>query len=247
MRRSTAGRWVMAVLLALGTATGGATAADAPLRLTTEDYPPFNFTDPDTGAIVGMSTDLVRAMMERAGPIAHTIELLPWQRAYKEALEEPATCVFSTTETEKRLPLFKWVGPLVSNDWVFLVPAGSPIRIGSLEEARPYLIGGYQGDATALFLQDQGFDVMTAPDDSHNVTLLAAGRIDLWATGHQLGPWLARRQGVTDLKVLHTFRTTQLSLACNPAIPDRTIARLQQALDGLEADGTAAAIRARYR
>src|SRR3546814_1904802 len=110
------------------------------------------------------------------------------------------------------MPLFKWVGPLVSNDWVFLAGPDTPITLRSLEDARPFVIGGYQGDATALFLQERGFNVLTAPADDHNVKLLAADRIDLWATGSQLGPWLARRQGVTDLEELYRFRTMQLSL-----------------------------------
>jgi len=216
------------------------------IRLTTEEYPPFNFSESTTGKILGMSTDLVRAMMEKAAVGRYTIEMLPWQRAYDEALTNPNACVFSTTETEDRLPLFKWVGPLVSNDWVFLARPDSPIKIDSLEAARPYVIGGYRGDATANFLKKNGFTVLTAPEDRHNVKLLTAGRIDLWATGSLLGPWLARQEGMTDLRVLHRFRTMVLSLACNPAVADDTIDRLQEALDALERDGTAAAIRGRY-
>src|SRR3546814_16957248 len=137
--------------------------------------------------------------------------MLPWQRAYREALEKPATCVFSTTETEQRMPLFKWVGPLVSNDWVFLAGPDTPITLRSLEDARPFVIGGYQGDATALFLQERGFNVLTAPADEPNVKLLAAPRIPLRATGSQTGPRLPRRQAATAHEEPHSFRTLPLS------------------------------------
>lgn len=95
------------------------------------------------------------------------------------------------------------MGPLVSDDWGFLAGPDSPIEIDSLEAARPCVIGGYRGDATANFLKKNGFNVLTAQEDRHNVKLLTAGRIDLWATGSLLGPWLARQEGVTDLRVLH--------------------------------------------
>ena len=57
------------------------------ITLTTENYPPFNMQDDATGRIVGISTDLVRAIMSRAGH-GYELAFLPWQRAFNDALRK---------------------------------------------------------------------------------------------------------------------------------------------------------------
>jgi polar amino acid transport system substrate-binding protein len=202
-------------------------AAGAQTLVTTEEYPPFNMTE--QGEVVGVSTALVRRMFERAG-LAYRIQMLPWQRAYALALAQPGTCVYSTTETDERKPLFEWVGPLVVNSWTLFARADTALTIGRLEDARGHRIGGYQGDATAVFLQGQGYDVDAAPSDDLNPAKLMAGRIDLWATGSELGPYLARHQGITAIKPLFAFKDVVLSLACNRATEAQTLDGLRAAL-----------------
>lgn len=64
-------------------------SASAEFLLTTEEYPPFNMTF--QGRITGLSTDLVRAMFDKAG-IAYKIEMLPWNRAIHLAQTQKDTC-----------------------------------------------------------------------------------------------------------------------------------------------------------
>ena len=246
MRRSKVGRPALglALLVAAGLAWGGPAAARE-LLLTTENYPPFNMQEEGSQRIVGISTDIVRRVMVRAG-IKYSIKFLPWQRAYAMALQQPDTCVFSTTITEERKPKFKWVGPLVSNDWVFFGRADSDLRIRSLNDARGYVIGGYKGDATALFLERQGFRLDLASHDQVNPAKLAAGRFDVWATGNYLGPYLARQAGV-EIKPLFTFKETVLGLACNRSLEGGLVQRLNAILQELIDEGGVAEVAARYR
>ncbi len=231
----------------LGLGLFGQVATAASLTLTTEEYPPFNFVNPaETNAVSGITTDVVREIMRRTGT-GHTIHLLPWQRAYNAALQQPDHCVFSTTITDERLPLFKWVGPIVDNDWVMYAKAGSPLELASLDEARGRTVGGYTGDAVALYLADQGFTLSLVKNDRLNARMIEAGRIDLWASGSKLAPYLAKSEGTSGLKPLFTFRQTQLGLACHLAVDDAVIDELQAALDAVKADGTLAAIEAKYR
>src|SRR3954447_13364744 len=92
---------VIAAVLVLG-----ATPCYA-LTLTTEDYPPFNIVDPQTKGVTGISFDKVTELMRRASE-PYTITAYPWSRAYQMALDSNDTCVFSTTRTPEREPLFKW-------------------------------------------------------------------------------------------------------------------------------------------
>lgn len=214
------------------------------LVLTTENYPPFNMQDEATKRVIGISTDIVREMMKRAKE-GYTIKFLPWQRAYAMALKEEGTCVFSTTETTERLPLFKWVGPLVQNNWTFFGREDSDISIEGLDDARGYVVGGYKGDATALYLEREGFTLDLASHDRLNPAKLAAERFDLWATGGYLGPYLAREVGVA-IKPIYSFQEVELSLACNKNVPDSLIDRLNAVLEAMRADGTVAALTLRY-
>jgi polar amino acid transport system substrate-binding protein len=246
-RRLAAAFWGMAALVA-GLGIGGPSRA-AGLTIATESYPPFNMQAAD-GSVTGLSTDILRLLMERAG-VAYGLTLMPWQRAYAMARDLAGTCVYSTTRTAEREPLFLWVGPLVRNDWVLFGrtggEAGPSPRVATLEDARPYSIGGYDGDAVALYLAEQGFSVATAPYDRLNPKKLAAGRIDFWATGDLLGRTLAAREGVTEIAPLLTFRRTEMYLACNPAVPKATVDRLNAVLEEMRADGTVARVEDAYR
>lgn len=237
------GALLLAIAFSLSTAST-ARAVQPELLLTTENYPPFNMQQDGTNLIVGISTDIVREIMKRAG-LSYSMKFLPWQRAYTMALNSSNTCVFSTTITEERTPKFKWVGPLVQNDWMFFARPDSGIEISSLDEARGYRVGGYKGDAVALFLEQQDFRLDLASHDHVNPGKLTAGRFELWATGVHLGPYLARQAGV-EIEPLFTFRETVMGLACNRAVDDALIAKLNRILSDLKADGIVDQIVARY-
>ncbi len=232
------------------------TAAESPLLvLATEDYPPFNMRisqqvrGGSRDEITGISTDIVLRVMERTG-IPHEIGIYPWERAYKMALEQPHHGVFSTTRTEAREPLFRWVGPLVSNNWVMFRRRGDEnVTVKSLEEAKQYRVGGYQGDAIEQFLRGAQFPQLdVATNDQLNVNKLLRGRIDLWATSEAMGPYLAARLGkAAEIEPAFTFQETQMYLALHRETSDARVAQLQTALDGLRAEGVVDEIYRRYR
>ncbi len=221
-----------------------ASADGVQLTLTTENYPPFNMQEESTQRVVGISTDIVRELMVRAR-IRYSIKFLPWQRAYNMALANEQTCVFSTTITNERLPLFKWVGPIVGNDWVFFARADSNLRINSLEDALSYTVGGYKGDAVAIYLEQQGFSLDLASHDHINPNKLEARRFELWASGNYLGPYLAGQAGV-DIQPLFTFRETHMGLACNVSVEDEVIEHLNAILEEMREEGTLEDLAVRY-
>jgi len=237
-------KMILALCAAAMVSTGSARAAE-PIRLTTEDYAPFNFADAN-GAVVGISTDILRAIGQRAD-VAFQFELMPWQRAYNEALNKPNTCVYSTTVTEARRGQFNWVSPLVRNDWVVFGRSDAPSPAKSIAEMKGKRVGVYQGDAIEAFFQNEtGYVLDSAPRDDLNPQKLSSGRIDYWATGGLLGESLAHKAGVTNVKPLFVFREAELGLACNKVVPETTIKALNAALTALRAEGAVAKIEAKY-
>lgn len=218
------------------------------LTLTTEDYPPFNVRGDNEHPISGISTDIIRELMKRAG-VDITIAMYPWQRALTMAATDPETCVYSTVRTAKRESSYKWVGPVTSDDWALFAPKDSTITLKSLDDARKYKLGGYQGDAAGDFLVTHKFNVDVTETDKLNPQKLVAGRIDLWIAGMRTGPYVARREGVMDIKPIFTFgeaKDYQMYLACNKAIPDANIKHWNDILKQMQTDGTTARLASKY-
>jgi polar amino acid transport system substrate-binding protein len=222
-----------------------ARAADpVDLTIEAEVSPPESFeVDGHMGGITG-------EMLNRALARAHvtaTIAPVPWQRAYDDALGNPATCAYPTSVTPERLPLFKWASPLGQNDWALVGTTETGIKLDSLDEAKRYRIGVYQGDARQSFFEAAGgYQLEAVNSNDLNLTRLEAGRIDLWAASVYT-VWFERQRGVGNLRVVRTFRTVDLALACNKSVPDELMARLNRAIQSLIADGSAAVIEAPYR
>jgi polar amino acid transport system substrate-binding protein len=236
------------ILLALSLQCAASTAAPTSLTLTTEDYPPFNVKADNEHPIRGISTDIIRVLMKRAG-IEINIKMYPWQRALTLAANDSDTCVYSTVRTAKREETYKWVGPVVSDDWALFAPGDSKIVIKSLDDARKYKLGGYLGDAAGDFLVTHQFNVDLTDTDKLNPKKLMAGRIDLWIAGVRTGPFVARREGVLNIKPVFTFgeaKDYQMYLACNKAVPNATVNKLNDILKEMRSDGSIADIQAKY-
>ncbi|WP_044874013.1 ABC transporter substrate-binding protein [Pseudomonas sp. LFM046] len=228
--------------LLLSTAVAAEVASDYSVVLLTENYPPYNmaingknFAQDDT--IDGIAADIVREMFKRA-EVNYTLTLrFPWDRIYKLALEKPGYGVFSTTRLPEREQLFKWVGPISSDDWVMLAKGDSKISLSNLDEAKQYKVGAYKGDATGEFLVQQGLTPITVLRDQENAKKLQNGQIDLWAVGDPAGRYLAKQEGITGLKTVLRFKSSELYLALNKEVPDEVVQKLQRALDQMRAEG----------
>lgn len=215
-------------------------------KIMTEEYPPFNYTE--NGKLTGLATEVVIAVAKKVGNPAD-IEVLPWARAYGIIQKQDGLILFSMTRTEAREDLFKWVGPVASNKWVFFAKKGSNISVASLDDAKKVgKIGTYKDDAAETFLKEQGFtNLDSVIDDEQNVPKLMAGRINLWVVGELQGIYKAKAKGVADqLEKVLDVKDTQLYIAFSKSTPDEVIAKWQAAMDELKADGSYDALVKKY-
>lgn len=217
------------------------------LTLVTEDYPPFNIVHPKTGAISGISTEKVLELMRRSAQ-SYTLSAYPWSRSFQMARIYPNTCVFSTTRTPEREAMFKWIGPLVKNNWVIFGRVGDTRKPQTLEDLRPYVMGTYRNDAVEEFLALNGFKTDLANTDSDNPQKLLYGRFDFWATGELLGNTILKNQNLNKKIVpLFQFHQSEMYLACHPELAQERIDRYNQLLKEMERDGTVAKIEKKYK
>jgi polar amino acid transport system substrate-binding protein len=244
MHAESLARWVR-VLCAACAFAGAAQAQASSFRLVlaTEEYPPYNMSGPG-GTVTGISTDIVKALLDAAG-YEYEIAIYPWARAIAMARTQVNTCVYSMSRTPEREALYKWVGPLVFNDWALFARTGQS-RPQTLDEAMMMRIGSYQGDAIVSYLQTRGHQVDVAPSDDVNPRKLQAGRIDFWATGRLIGQYRLKQQGIEGIEPVLNFNRTEMYLACQIQLPDAQVLKLNQTLRALEKAGTIKKIYAGY-
>lgn len=233
-----------ALFLLAGLACGAGTAqASEPLRLTTEEYAPFNFKQGDK--IAGLGAEQVREIMRRSG-IEFEMTLMAWSRAIGLAREMPMTCVFTTAHTMERDQSFKWVEPLLVERTLLVRAAGSGVAADSLEEAKEFRTGTQTGDYTVELLRNAGFhQIDLARDLDLTLKKLLNGRVDLMAVSES---YVHRKQNegvpIEEVAVLHE---QVFSIACSLATPDSIVERMQKALTSIIEDGTQTEIIGRYK
>jgi polar amino acid transport system substrate-binding protein len=234
------------VLVAVSAIAGFCTSSTA-LTLTTEEYPPFNMTDAQTGRPAGIAVDKVVEMLHRANE-PFTITSYPWSRAYEMALKLDETCVFSTSRTPEREAMFTWIGPLARSDWAIFARASDVRRPKTLEEVRPFMIGSYLGAATGEYLNLHGYKVDLSNNEAQNIPKLVNHRIDYWATGELLGRYMIGKAGLTGQIVpLFKFELSELYVACNRGMTAQRAEKFNRILREMDRDGTNAMIERKYQ
>ncbi|MCG8685729.1 MAG: ABC transporter substrate-binding protein [Desulfobacterales bacterium] len=224
-----------------------ASASADTFTIMTEEYPPFNYSE--NGKITGLSSEVMVELLNRLGH-PNNIKVVPWSRGYNLIQNKDGMILYSMTRTEQRESLFKWVGPVAPNKWVFFIKKGSGIKISSLDDARKVKkIGTYKDDAAEAFLKQEGFtNIESVVDDLANVKKLAAGRIDLWIVGQLQGVFKAKSVlgDAAAFEKVFDVKETQLYIAFSKGTSDDVIAKWQAELDKMKADGSYEAIMKKY-
>ncbi len=84
---------------------------DSSINFVTESLPPYQVVNGQGELIGGTSYALVRYIAQQAG-IKANIKVMPWARAYRTALTEPNTFIFSMARSPAREDKFIWLGRL---------------------------------------------------------------------------------------------------------------------------------------
>lgn len=208
-------------------------------------YPPFGYTE--NGQQTGYSLDLVSAVVRRAG-FTVVVEEVPVMRAVV-MLRESHNLLIPATRTPETMERYQahWPFCFETVSHVLLLRRASPYtRLEDLP--RSTVIGAFLGYTLKSHLAAQGFtDIQFAGENGQVADMLMLGRVDAWASFQSAAYYLLEAKGipadtVTSIPVMRFPFCVMASLDTNPEI----LARLQAAYAEMEADGTRAAIRARY-
>jgi polar amino acid transport system substrate-binding protein len=238
--------WLLSLLLILS--AGNAGAEPARLLLLTEENPPSNFTDPTTGRPTGLAVEKLQLILADTG-IAHEFRVLPWQRAFRLAETEPNACIFLINPSEDRRPLFQWVEPLMRGGWALFALADWPGRVDGPADLARYSISVQAGGPVEKLLRQlaepHGGVRLDSQPGVANFARLKRGDVDLYASGFYAAPYQAAKEGIS-LRLVYRLTESIGSMACNLKMEPALVARMQAALDRINADGRARKIEAKY-
>ncbi|MFN3303322.1 MAG: substrate-binding periplasmic protein [Roseateles sp.] len=228
--------------------TLGALAAppDPPLRLLSEEFPPFNYTE--AGRPSGLAVEVVQAVQQRLGQ-TQKIEFMPWARAYREAQGLQPMALFLAARIPEREQLFQWVGPIVTFYSSFYARAGAE-RLKHLDDARQASDVLVVRDwYTAQQLASAGFrNLRLVSDPTQGVRMLLAGRAPLFASERlsMQGALAAAAVDPAALEEVYTFASSEGYIAFSPGTPRRVVDAWQRQIDAMKRDGSFQAIYKRW-
>ena len=217
------------------------------LTILTENLPPLNFVK--DGQLVGPSVEIVKEIQKRVGS-EDKIQVYPWARAYKMALEDENVVLFGTTHTKARDKIFKWIGPLATKRDILVARKGSGIAIAKLDDAKKVRrIGTLRDDTRERLLEELGFtNLEPVSDEQLNAQKLSLGRIDLWAYKIPGLRTVCELAGVdhNQFNEVYHLRKIDVSIAFSKKTSDSIVREWQKAFDDMLSDGTIMRIRRKW-
>ena len=216
-----------------------------------EVLPPLNYQE--QGVIKGYSSELLEAVLQSA-KLTAPIQVLPWARAYKMALEQPNTLIFSIVRTPPRENLFNWIGPICSRQIVmYKLRYRKDIVVSTLSDAGRYRVGVVRDMAATQKLLDdkiipyQSFDF--APTTESNIGKLFLGRVDLMVALDWNAAWYIKKlqyKGDALEPVLVLERSDDFYFGMNHQSDPELISRIKVALEKVRASGRMAELKKQY-
>lgn len=243
-----------AIVLALGCASSAGAAdlldtvkARGSLRIAMEGtYPPFNFKDGKTGQLAGYDVEVARAVAARLGLKPEFVST-EWSAILAGLAAGKYDMIVSQVGiTARREQAFDFSQPYTYSSPQLIVRRNDSARYASLADLKGKKVGVGQG---SVFEQQAkavpGIVVKSYPAAPENLQDLAFGRVDAALNDSLMVAWLLRQSQLpvkAGARVGTVERTGIAMRKGNPAFK----AAVDQALAGLRADGSLAAMSTKW-
>jgi len=209
------------------------------IKIFTENYPPYNYQGMEK--LEGIAVDLLEEMLIslKSSLTRKDIQIINWARGYSNLQNNANTLLFSTTRTDERENLFKWVGPITSIKIALISRKNRKLEIESIEDIANYTIGVVRSDVGEQLLQSAGITeniIKFSKIDNNNIKMLEVGRIDLWAYEENVIKWILLQNNLdpNDYESVYVLEEAELYYAFNINTSDALISEMQRTLNELE-------------
>jgi polar amino acid transport system substrate-binding protein len=145
----------------------------------TEILPPYQFYQ-ENNILSGFSIEVMKEIFKITGDDID-LQILPWARAYRTALSQPNTLIFSLSRSHSRENLFIWVGKLMKEDvyaWGLKEKFQAPLT--HIEQLKKYKMAITKSSSPAQYFQQKKYPhlyVLSSPEQS--LQMLYLNRVDV--------------------------------------------------------------------
>ncbi|MCG8687850.1 MAG: transporter substrate-binding domain-containing protein [Desulfobacterales bacterium] len=172
---------IITMIMAVSLLIGAGSAFGQGLTLATLNWEPFYSENLPEG---GFFTALSREAFKRAG-YDLKVEFMPWKRALEMAKTGKYDGILGAYHNTDRETYFVFPDAAAHNEEVFFQKKGSGISYKTLDDLKPYKIGGLDASAPMKELKEKGFKTEGLTKELSSIKKLHAGRIDLMIMGKQ--------------------------------------------------------------
>ncbi len=222
------------------------------LELFAHEQKPYQYKNKQ-GEIQGFAFELLKRVFERADVKIknNKTPILPFARAYKTVERKVNTAMYMTVRKAARETLFQWVGPIASREkWLYKISSNDRVLVNSLDQAKQFRVGTVNNSSTDEYLKKLGFNNLTLlANESLVFGMFLANRVELVPSLELTMAFKLQERGLKYSKVekLLPFDSRyQYYLAVNKQVDPKVVAKLQNALNEIKADGSYSALRAKY-
>ena len=160
------------------------------IHVLTENLYPLSFLNEETGKVEGVATRIIEQVLEDTG-YRFKIELLPWTDAYRRAVSEENTIIFSMARIPIRENKFIWLHKITDLYYSLYTPNKDLTNI-SLEQVKSHYITVTRNDISHHILQEMGFSKFVFISQNIRYSnLLARDQIDFMLTNDL---WILQNQ-----------------------------------------------------
>jgi polar amino acid transport system substrate-binding protein len=222
-------------------------AQTTPLKVLTEEFPPYNYTE--NGKITGFATAVVRAVLQEANIEGDF-------QSYERASASDSVLIYSIGRSPQREKLFKWVGVIAPTQYYLFSLPQRKLQLDRLDQAKTLQIATVNEDVGEQFLLSKGFvkgqNLQSSAKYELNYEKLKRGRVDLWIMSELTAVYFARQAGDQPAQTLErSYALTELSsdgyyMAFGVQTPTALVERLSKALATIKSNGTYDALKKKW-
>lgn len=212
------------------------------LTVLISDWAPYNFKQNDK--VVGISTDLVEAALNRSG-LEYKILIYPFKRALYTVENTPNTLLFTVARINQRENRFKWIGPLYPRQvYLYKLKSRTDIQINSIKDIKRYRTGALLGGTVEQYFKTNNFqendDYLITTNSAQLLKILLKQRVDL-IPGDPLDLSYQIKQLGFELSELEKAYLLSNEggyyIIANKATSNELVAKIQSSLDKLISEG----------
>jgi len=207
------------------------------LNITSGELPPYSYLEKNE--LTGLSVEIVKELQKRVA-YKYKIRNKPWGRVIKESYE-PNTMTFPLARVPYREKQYKWIGPIYTDSFVFVVKKENYKKIHTINELKDITVGVNLGAPTTKRLQSLDFTKLIIITSEIKLSkMFIRDRFYAWYSPKLMIYDMLNKldYNLNDVSVLYKDKALKWYIVTSLDVDDQIINLWQKELDNMKLDGS---------